>query len=112
MVTDDLRAVTRPISYQRQIGATAGFAQPFAVTDYADVVVKVQRRYRVQVGEPKHAMQEAPPYDKASWTPLPGQPLVWVAMRDEWRDLGAVGLSEVAAERAASGAKPTISTNA
>lgn len=51
--------------------------------------ISIQRRFEVEDGEPKHVL-DAPPPPNTKYRTLPGQPLVWVPIRDEWRDIPTV----------------------
>lgn len=58
------------------------------------VYFKVQRRWVVECGEAKHVMEEPPP-PNIRFRTLPGQALVWVPVRDEWRDLPEVDANDL-----------------
>ncbi len=104
--TDETRVVTRDI----QVGHP-----PFGLLSYVTVVIGEQRKWIVQDGPAGHAIQCPPPEDRP-WIPLPGQPLCWVAIKPEWRDVPAVRLEnlEEAArtQLAVDKAVKQISTNA
>lgn len=48
-------------------------------------VLKTQRKYLVATGPMKSALEE-PPFDQ-EYLPVPGQPLMWIPVKEEWRDL-------------------------
>lgn len=92
--TDDLRAVVAGSDFQR------------------DVVTRIQRRWVVQCGPLTDGRKVLPPLDKpGTWINHPDAPLGWMAVRQEWRDLPLVTEAAVRAERAASAATPTLSTD-
>lgn len=100
--TDDLRQV---------VGGVVRSSSPLGF-QLTKGVLRMQRRWVRQVGPLMDARQVLPPLaEPGTWQNHPDAPLHWMRVESVWKDLPTVTESELAAEAAASGGQPSISSS-